>query len=205
MCILFTHVDPNPNEGDYRLIVATNRDEFYRRPALDARRCDEAELFVIGGKDMEPGREGGMWFGFSTKEMKDGKRKKHCIATLLNITGEKAVHADVTVELSKDEANTFHHSNTPTIDSVYSGKQTLAFGNSPTYSPLRKVMEGRNKFEEIINRDLHNDELVEELLKLLKDKSSHLPDPELEKRAPVDYPLLSSIFVKIEQEGYGTR
>lgn len=32
-----------------------------------------------------------------------------------------------------------------------------------------------------------------------------LPDEELEKRAPQAYQLLSSIFVKIEPAGYGTR
>lgn len=33
----------------------------------------------------------------------------------------------------------------------------------------------------------------------------HLPDPELVKRSPEHYELLSSIFVKHESAGYGTR
>lgn len=46
MCILFVQVDPNPKEGGYRVIVASNRDEYYHRPALDAQWCEEN---ILGG------------------------------------------------------------------------------------------------------------------------------------------------------------
>lgn len=48
MCILFIHTDPNPKKEGYRLIVASNRDEYYERPAAPAAEIDNT--FVIGGK-----------------------------------------------------------------------------------------------------------------------------------------------------------
>lgn len=63
------------------MILAANRDEFYVRPALAAAPWDEF-VHVIGGRDMEPGREGGTWLAISAK---DGVFK---FGALLNITGE---------------------------------------------------------------------------------------------------------------------
>lgn len=50
MCILFLHVNPDPKDNEYRLIVATNRDEFYRRPAKTAFECPKTG--VIAGKSL---------------------------------------------------------------------------------------------------------------------------------------------------------
>lgn len=47
MCILFIHINPNPKEGDYRLIVASNRDEYYERPATPVSKIDNTT--IIGG------------------------------------------------------------------------------------------------------------------------------------------------------------
>lgn len=47
MCILFIHINPNPKEGDYRLIAASNRDEYYERPATPVSKIDNT---IIGGK-----------------------------------------------------------------------------------------------------------------------------------------------------------
>lgn len=47
MCILFIHANPQPTEGGYRLIVASNRDEQYERPAATLARIDDT---IIGGK-----------------------------------------------------------------------------------------------------------------------------------------------------------
>lgn len=45
---MFIYTNPNPPAGGYRLIVASNRDEFYRRPARNAFLCPETG--IIGGK-----------------------------------------------------------------------------------------------------------------------------------------------------------
>lgn len=49
MCILFLIADGNPVPGGYKLILASNRDEFYTRPALPAAPWVE-NPFVYGGK-----------------------------------------------------------------------------------------------------------------------------------------------------------
>lgn len=81
MCILFFVTNPNPPSGGYKLILAANRDEFYVRPALSAAPWKEFP-FVLGGRDMEPGREGGTWLAISAKD------KVFKFGALLNINGE---------------------------------------------------------------------------------------------------------------------
>lgn len=47
MCILFAH-SGGPSAGGYKLIFASNRDEFFNRPAESAAAWKEDET-VIGG------------------------------------------------------------------------------------------------------------------------------------------------------------
>lgn len=94
MCILFLVVDTNPSPGGYKLILASNRDEFYSRPATQAdqwsRNNDEneetfsMENTVFGGRDMEPGREGGTWLALGV----DKRKQIFRVGALLNLTGE---------------------------------------------------------------------------------------------------------------------
>lgn len=81
MCILFFIVNSNPLPHEYKLILASNRDEFYSRPTIPAAEWEEYE-HVIGGRDMEPGREGGTWLAISTKN------NVVKVGALLNLTGE---------------------------------------------------------------------------------------------------------------------
>lgn len=93
MCIIFVHVcaaqETSGGGGGYKLIVASNRDEFYARPTMPAavwpaERDDDndPDSFVLGGRDMEPGRQGGTWLAVGN----GGGRVR--LAALLNITGE---------------------------------------------------------------------------------------------------------------------
>lgn len=81
MCIIFFIVNENATDGQYKLILAANRDEFFARPALKAAPWIE-DSSVIGGRDMEPGREGGTWLAISTKD------NVFKFGALFNITGE---------------------------------------------------------------------------------------------------------------------
>lgn len=49
MCIIFIYSNGNPLPGGYKLIVASNRDEFYARPALPAAAWVENPS-VYGGE-----------------------------------------------------------------------------------------------------------------------------------------------------------
>uniref|UniRef100_A0A182XWC6 Transport and Golgi organization protein 2 n=1 Tax=Anopheles stephensi TaxID=30069 RepID=A0A182XWC6_ANOST len=82
MCILFVYVDDGSVPGRYRLVLASNRDEFYARPAKSAAPWEE-NARVIGGRDMEPGREGGTWLAIGNHP--EGRIK---LGALLNVTGE---------------------------------------------------------------------------------------------------------------------
>ncbi|XP_063989540.1 transport and Golgi organization 2 homolog [Diachasmimorpha longicaudata] len=66
MCILFIYRNPNATGKDYRLIVATNRDENYQRPTRAAYYW-ENHPDCLGGTDEEPTKEGGTWLAISTK------------------------------------------------------------------------------------------------------------------------------------------
>lgn len=71
---------------------------------------------------------------------------------------------------SNDVASVYHHSN-KTDDVTYPGKQILSFGNSNPYSPLKKVVKGKGRFEEVINKfnsTNTKEKLVDGLLELLK-------------------------------------
>ncbi|KAF4529382.1 hypothetical protein B566_EDAN017769, partial [Ephemera danica] len=76
MCILFFHAKKLNLHGKFRVIIVSNRDEFYARPAQPAHfwreHCD-----VFGGRDQQAGDEGGTWLAIN----KQGR-----LATLLNIT-----------------------------------------------------------------------------------------------------------------------
>lgn len=112
MCILFFYVNPNPQEGKYKIILASNRDEFYVRNAKEAFKWNcqptiisgqnsivETQNFISGvdtdtvytffliGLDMESGREGGTWLGMGINNEEVNKKLR--IGVLLNVTGEE--------------------------------------------------------------------------------------------------------------------
>jgi len=56
MCLLSFAIDTHPH---YRLVLAANRDEFFRRPTASARFWDDAPQ-ILAGRDLEAG---GTWLG----------------------------------------------------------------------------------------------------------------------------------------------
>lgn len=49
MCILFTYSNADPLPGGYKLILASNRDEYYARPASPAAEWQE-DSCIVGGE-----------------------------------------------------------------------------------------------------------------------------------------------------------
>jgi len=82
MCILFTYINPSPQQGGFKVVIASNRDEMYVRPAKAAHQWQNHDG-VYGGLDMQPGKEGGTWLAVN----KYGR-----IGVLLNIGQKKDVH-----------------------------------------------------------------------------------------------------------------
>ncbi|CAL8115808.1 unnamed protein product [Orchesella dallaii] len=75
MCILFLYVANNPSPDSYKVILAVNRDEMYGRPTQVAKFWG-TQPDILGGRDMQKGREGGTWLAMS----KSGR-----IGALLNV------------------------------------------------------------------------------------------------------------------------
>ncbi|XP_055540875.1 transport and Golgi organization protein 2 [Wyeomyia smithii] len=183
MCILFLYVNVDGAPGEYKLILASNRDEYYARPAKVAAPWDESP-HVIGGRDMEPGREGGTWLAIGGGN--DGVIR---VGALLNVPGEnkqnivtgrghivsnyvsglvsneeysKQLLANdtygafnfVSVELGK-EPSVLHASNAPHSIDRCDLQGALGFGNSTLDVPLEKVKNGRKRFADIVDQRLN--------------------------------------------------
>ncbi|CAH2093640.1 unnamed protein product [Euphydryas editha] len=233
MCILFIFNGDKEVESDYRLILISNRDEFYERPAQYMASWSE-DPNVYGGRDLQTGCEGGTWLAISSKYKK--------IGVLLNLPGPKKENAKsrgtivadyvkndlnlsdyvqaikkytnkcnefvfVSVELvsSLTKVKTFSN----TSNEIIQWSDTyLGFGNSLPDEPLTKVQNGEKLLRDIctrFNKIDNKPELLNQLINLLKNEERNLPDPQLENRQPNIYKELSSIFVKIPTAKYGTR
>ncbi|XP_064074392.1 transport and Golgi organization protein 2 isoform X2 [Vanessa tameamea] len=84
MCILFVYNGANDIESDFSLILISNRDENYSRPAQCMAPWSE-DPCVYGGRDLETGCEKGTWLAISSKYKK--------IGLLLNLPGVKKENA----------------------------------------------------------------------------------------------------------------
>ncbi|VVC27710.1 Hypothetical protein CINCED_3A010700 [Cinara cedri] len=234
MCILFIssvqHII-----GGYRLIIASNRDEFYNRPTLSADYWSE-DQDIIGGRDLEPTNVGGTWLALNIR----GK-----FAALLNIfelSNKPNAKSRGTLVEDFVKNNTSAPEYMQQLNDVYNGFKlvTITISNSlldihlftnivqdegPAMRHLIngvqgfgngsyiKVTEGEKRFNGIVKKYGHSDTkntLIKELLQLLKWNKLHYPDEELIKRA-LNHPdkdsqkPFSSVFVEIPEQQYGTR
>lgn len=207
MCILFLYVDNNPQPGTYQVIIAVNRDEYFKRPTAPAHFWND---LCISGLDMEPGREGGTWFGTSkssktgallnilqTDPCLDKLGRGHLVTNFLTGTEDAtsyiaSVSADrhsyrafnlVLLE-KKDGKWLVHYCSTEdeaTPCQLPTG--VLVFGNSAYDRPWQKVVRGKTEFEKIIsslNSVSKKTDLKGSLISMLKNREANLPDPQLE-------------------------
>ncbi|XP_063234106.1 transport and Golgi organization protein 2 homolog isoform X2 [Bacillus rossius redtenbacheri] len=213
MCVIFLYTNPDAEAGQFRLILATNRDESYKRPAKQAHFWDESPT-IIGGRDMEPGREGGTWFAMS---------RKGRLAALLNVMGGTSAHAKgrgslvpeylaagcdagahlsglhsraheysrfnlLAVDVRRDGIDVHQLSNTGDVGRTHaSGQGFHGVGNHWLGRPTRKVSAGLSRFAGVVEgpgrATAAKEELVDGLLALLKWDEKHYPDPVLESLA----------------------
>jgi uncharacterized protein with NRDE domain len=240
MCIYFLFVNNDPtDEDDLQIVIALNRDEYYDRPTLPAHFWNEE---CIGGVDVQPGREGGTWFGLNSKRQRFGallnileptpapdKRGRGSLVTDFLQGSETAESYARKISQYRQEFNGF---NLVLLDRSVDGRWSvhycssqddkspreippgiLAFGNSMVDRPWQKVIKGHEKFEQIV-RQHHSrkdaDTLKQQLLEMLSDRTSHLPDPVLESQRSTPYPtetaVRSAIYVDFTPfYRYGTR
>ena len=223
MCLILFGKNAHP---DYKLILAANRDEFYKRPTKEAHFWEDYPR-LLAGKDLEAG---GTWMGIK----KDGR-----FAALTNVRDFTKLNNQpksrgkipidyLTEEKSPDD---FAHSldqhfddyngfnvllyDLRTLDFVhYSNHERIinrisdgiyGLSNASLDTPWPKVRRGKKMFEQVIDQNAESvEKLHEELLNILSDSQTaedkELPDtgvpPEMEKQ-------LSAMCIRMDE--YGTR
>ncbi|XP_015433873.1 PREDICTED: transport and Golgi organization 2 homolog, partial [Dufourea novaeangliae] len=181
MCIVFIYRNPDADSQSYRLIVASNRDEHFKRPALLAHYW-ENHPECLGGTDMEVGKEGGTWFALSIKgkagvvlnlpneeglinSPKTGRGYLICNFIISNDSAISYLN-----KLHKENKNNqpynsyalilidLHNADVHCLSSSvksqgpFTSPDTLfGFSNSNFDTPLKKVEEGKKKFRNIVN------------------------------------------------------
>ncbi|KAK7080908.1 Transport and Golgi organization protein 2 [Halocaridina rubra] len=177
MCLLFVYINPSPKEGEYKLVLVNNRDETYSRPTKPAHFWDTG---ILGGMDVEKGREGGTWLGitktgkigcllniFQPKDSfsKDGAGRGFLVVNYLleNISGieygENIAKAGVyynpyhlvVLEPNKHSYNLMYFNNNSNAGQEFDSR-FQGFGNCPGDKPFKKVLKGKNELEKIINK-----------------------------------------------------
>lgn len=117
MCILFMYLNDEPDRCPYKLIVASNRDEYWDKPTDKVAFRGEKQQW-IGAIDLTPGREGGTWLGLSktgkfavllnilTKQRPATKGRGHWVSEFVqsDVSCEKYIQ---TVYAGMDECNAF--------------------------------------------------------------------------------------------------
>jgi len=216
MCLIFVALNHHPV---YKLIVASNRDEFYnRRTAAAGYWADFPH--VVGGRDLEAG---GTWMGMTiggkismltnyrdpANIRKDAPSRGHLVAGYL----EQEINADDYTRLVRTKAAQYNGFNMilGTVDDLWyisNYKDGVTKLNNGLYglsnhlldSPWPKVVKGKKKLASLLGK---SDITTDDLMTLLYDDeiaTENLPrtgvSPELER-------ALSSMFIKTPN--YGSR
>jgi uncharacterized protein with NRDE domain len=220
MClILFAHrADPR-----YPLVVAANRDEFFRRPAAAADYWPDAPR-VLGGRDLE---KGGTWMGVATDgrwaavtNYRDGKspepgtrsRGELVAGYLLGTVGvesylsavEPSAHEYHGFSLLAGDGDTVYYRSNRDEGSIMLSAGIYGLSNHLLDSPWPKVERGKRALRAALDDSAKPDKMIETLLAALADRSiadeRSLPSTGIGK----DWEkLLSAAF--ISAPGYGTR
>ncbi|XP_010018030.1 PREDICTED: transport and Golgi organization protein 2 homolog [Nestor notabilis] len=237
MCILLFKFDPQPvSKNAYRLILAANRDEFYHRPSKSAEFWGSSNE-ILSGLDMEEGKEGGTWLGISKKgklaaltnylQPKTDKNAKGRGALVTNfLTGDLDSYSYLkTVSIEGHLYNGFnllaadlnttkgdvicYYGNKGEPEPVFLNAGIYGLSNSLLDTPWKKLEYGKQLFTDVVKRsqDLTKEELVQELLTVMNNQQSQLPDPAIEEQGK-DYirPVLNEYAaICVRCPGYGTR
>jgi uncharacterized protein with NRDE domain len=216
MCSIFFAWHAHPL---YKLIVAANRDEFYKRPTEDSRFRGD----VLCGKDLEAN---GSWMGITRNgrfaaltnyrdmslNREDAPSRGKIVATYL----ENPYNPTMFYELSKNNFDAYNPFNLllsdreslyycSNVNHLFQKLKPGVYGlsNHLLNTPWPKVEKGRSRMTHIMNHTPRN-EIAEHLFLLLEDREiapdEYLPDTGMGKKIER---MLSPIFIVSEE--YGTR
>ena len=183
MCLILLSLAVHP---DYPLILAANRDEYYRRPSAPVHYWEDVPD-LLAGRDLQAGgtwlglRRDGRWaaltnFREPAAPPAAGASRGHLVLDFLN---GRAPVEDFSVDrdytgfnlLVGQGARVYYHSNRGPGGRVEPGVHGLS--NALLDTPWPKVVRGRQKLA-----GLASDDLVEGLLELLRDDTV-APDEQL--------------------------
>lgn len=218
MCILFVAVNEHK---DYPLIIAANRDEFFKRPTSESHFWPNSPT-VLAGKDLQAG---GTWMGIN---------ESGYLASLTNIRAPETIktgtisrgelvsqylhqYPSVTsfheqLSASRKQYNGYnllfgHWDNLAVYNNHTNQLQQLSSGfyglsNAELNSPWPKINKGVNRLEQICSSN--KDIIPKQLFDILLD-TSQAEDEKLPKTGvPIEWERqLSSIFIR--SKNYGTR
>ncbi|XP_045441446.1 transport and Golgi organization protein 2 homolog isoform X1 [Pipistrellus kuhlii] len=210
MCIIFFKFDPRPvSKNAYRLILASNRDEFYHRPSKMADFWGNNNE-ILSGLDMVEGKEGGTWLGISTRgklaaltnylqPRQDpdargrGELVTHFLTTdmdsfsyLKKVSTEGHLYNGfnlLAADLSTEKGDVFcYYGNQGDPEPIVLAPGTYGLSNALLDTPWRKLCFGKRLFLEAVERSqaLPKDALVAQLLDVLNNEEAQLPDPAIE-------------------------
>eukprot|EP01134_Creolimax_fragrantissima_P005348 CFRG5348T1 len=204
MCITFFSFRPHLSPGErnnsqigYRLVMAFNRDEFYQRPTAKAdfwtkkpgsnerlnneTMVNASEAQIIGGMDMQSGREGGTWLAMNTAGKlglltnyrvpvedirQDSCGRGHFIPEYLNgvdssetffkaIDKRKTDYAFfnmICAKITKETTEMVYYTNSEPLGISRLPSGTYSLSNKVLDSPWPKQLTGRLMFQEILNK-----------------------------------------------------
>lgn len=218
MCLINFHFQDHPI---YKLIVAANRDEFYKRPTIPAQFWEDKPT-ILAGRDL---LQGGTWLGITksgrfaaltnfrdlSEQPKDFRSRGEIITDYLDSDVPAPVFLE-SLQRKRDEyagfnllvgtpAALFYYSNSLNeIKKIQPGTHGLS--NAFLDTPWPKVENGKAGIQDQVRHQqaIQPDDLFDILSFAEPFPEDTLPDtgvgPELEK-------LLSSLF--IQSPDYGTR
>ncbi|WP_085992875.1 NRDE family protein [Oceanobacillus senegalensis] len=218
MCLINFHFQSHPK---YKLIIAANRDEFYKRPTAPASFWKD-EPNILAGRDL---MQMGTWFGVTrggrfaaltnyrdpslteNRKISRGEIVRYYLAentspkSFLNcLQKEKKQYAGFNIIVGNAE-QLYHYNNIlDEIQSISPGTHGLS--NHTLDTPWPKVVKGKQKLEEYVNQ--HKEINPDALFKIISDSEKapddQLPDTgigiEMER-------MLSPLFIQSPE--YGTR
>jgi uncharacterized protein with NRDE domain len=217
MCLIFFGLNQHP---EYKLVIAANRDEFYKRKTAPAHFWEDYP-HILGGRDLEAG---GTWMGMSKQgkismvtNYRDLRNLKEVAPSRGHLVSDFLVNGDQPQQygqhvLAKGEAyNGFnlvfgwpdellYYSNySNSIQPLPNGIHGLS--NHLLNTPWPKVERGKSKFSTLLETQKLN---THSFFELLYDENraadDQLPDTGLSLERER---VLSSMFIK--SPDYGTR
>ncbi|XP_075754456.1 transport and Golgi organization protein 2 homolog isoform X3 [Pelodiscus sinensis] len=197
MCILFLKFDPRPvSKNAYRLILAANRDEFYHRPSKAADFWDSSNEILSGA----------LVTNFLTTDLDSFSYLKKVSSEGHLYNGFNLIAADLNT--TKGDVICYY-GNKGEPEPIFLNAGIYGLSNCLLDTPWKKLQYGKQLFTEVIkqSQDLANEDLVQELIKVLNNQDPQLPDPAIEDQGK-EYvlPILNKYAaVCVRCPGYGTR